>query len=64
MTLEIILWATAAAILFAISNAVSFKRGGLVGYDEGYQEGVQVKIEKVEKEVFVVKYGEREDEPK
>lgn len=34
------LWGIGGVLLFAITNAVSYQRGNIAGYDEGFEKGI------------------------
>lgn len=55
--MEIILWWVGVAIVFAISNAVSFARGA----DRGYDEGVMVKVIELHNGRYQVEHREEKD---
>ena len=61
MQMETILWWVGVAIVFGISNAVSFARGADRGYDEGYEEGVMVKVIELHNGRYQVEHQEEKD---
>lgn len=58
------LWAIGIglSLLFAITNAVSFKRGSHEGYQDGLKTGVMASFQKLNPGEYTIIWGDEEDE--
>ena len=57
-----LLWAIAAAVFFGITNAISYKRGGRAGYQDGLKTGITAEFQKINPGEYNIIWGDEENE--